>query len=65
MSPPPRSVTGLLARSFPIFHSAKPLEATLSLLDSLVAKVPCSRFAFSPGPDAVRAVLEKVPSEGR
>lgn len=59
------AVTGLLARSFPIFHSAGPLEATLALLDSLVARVPCSRFAFSPGPDAVRAVLGRALSEKR
>lgn len=58
------AVSSLLARSFLSFHSAAPLDAALGLLDKLVGDVPCLRFSFVPGPDAVRFVLENAPQGG-
>jgi hypothetical protein len=57
---PVEAVTKLVARSFPPFHSAGPLESTLAFLDGLVAAVPCRRFPFVPNADAVKFIRENA-----
>ena len=54
----------LLARSFPPFHDAAGMERTLELLDDVVRTVPCLRYSFVPGPEAVRAVLARLSPQG-
>ena len=52
----------LVARSFPPFHDGAAMSRTLTTLESVVASVPCARFAFVPGPGAVRSILEWLPA---
>ncbi len=52
----------LVARSFPPFHDGAAMSRTLAILESVVASVPCARFAFVPGPGAVRSILEWLPA---
>jgi len=58
---PAAAMTALLARSFVSFHDAGIMEQTLALLADLVRDVPCLRYSFVPGADAVRFVLENLP----
>lgn len=54
------AVSSLLARSFLPFHDPSAMDSTLALLEELVDAVPCRRYPFVPGPEAVRCVLEKA-----
>jgi hypothetical protein len=58
---PAAAVAALLARSFVSFHDVDAMQRSLALLDDLVRDVPCLRFSFVPGADAVRFVLENLP----
>ena len=58
---PAEALSLLLARSFPPFHDAPAMTRTLAVLEAIVASVPCALFAFVPGPDAVRSILEWLP----
>jgi len=57
---PAEGLSLLLARTFPPFHDAARMAELLCRLEAVVRSVPCLRFPFVPGPDAVRAVLERI-----
>jgi hypothetical protein len=50
---PPQAVSGLLTRSFVPLHDASAVSSTLEALERLASDVPCFRYSFVPGPDAV------------
>jgi hypothetical protein len=58
--PRPEAITGLLARCFPPFHDERGISSVLAVLDNLTREVPCQRFAFVPGPEAVKFVIDEV-----
>lgn len=58
--PRPEAMTSLLARCFPPFHDEGGLSSVLAVLDDLTREVPCRRFAFVPGPEAVAFVTDEV-----
>jgi hypothetical protein len=50
----------LLARAFPAFFERESTAGLLAQLETLVADVPCRRFRFVPGGDAVSYILEQA-----
>jgi hypothetical protein len=54
--PKPQAAAELFARSFVPYHSAAGLEFTLSFVDSVAQRVPCSVFRFVPDFSAVEAI---------
>jgi hypothetical protein len=56
---PGRAAVELLARSFPPWWSAPGLEYSLSLLDEVLARVPCARLEFAPDAGVFDEVLRR------
>ena len=57
---PAEAVSSLLARSFAPLHDPAAIESTLALLEKAASDVPCFRFSFVPGPDAVGFAMGAV-----
>jgi hypothetical protein len=57
---PAAAVSGLLARSFVPLHDPAAISSTLELLERVASDVPCFRFSFVPGPEAVRFASEAL-----
>lgn len=54
------AVAEITARLHPPFWSDRGMVQTMELMEDLVARVPCFRFEFVPGPEAVKLALDRL-----
>jgi hypothetical protein len=55
---PGEATADLVARSFLAYHDGAGVAGVMSLFEKILTDVPCLRFSFAPGGDAVDAVRE-------